>query len=134
VKLDYLLESEFGRFLVVGGINTAFSYCLYFLFNLGFHYQMAYGLAFVGSVLFSYWLNSRWVFRTEMNWKTFFSFPLVYVVQYGFGAVLLHLLVEMLGMSEWWSPLVVIILSVPVTFVLSRTILKGKWKFSGQPE
>jgi len=126
VKRDFLLKSEFGRFLVVGGINTAFSYGLYFLFNLGLHYQMAYGLAFVGSVLFSYWLNNRWVFRTEMNWKTFFSYPLVYVFQYAFGAVLLHVLVEMLGMSEWWAPLVVIVLSVPITFVLSRFILKGR--------
>jgi len=126
VKRDFLLKSEFGRFLVVGGINTAFSYGLYFLFNLGLHYQMAYGLPFVGSVLFSYWLNNRWVFRTEMNWKTFFSYPLVYVFQYAFGAVLLHVLVEMLGMSEWWAPLVVIVLSVPITFVLSRFILKGR--------
>ena len=126
MNLDFFLKREFGRFLMVGGINTAFSYGLYFLFNLAFHYQMAYGLMYVGSVLFSYWLNNRWVFRTPMNWKTFLSFPLVYVFQYGFGAALLHLLVEMLGMSEWWSPLLVIIISVPVTFVMSRLILKGK--------
>ena len=126
MNFDFFLKGEFGRFLVVGGINTAFSYVLYFLFNLAFHYQVAYALAYMGSVLFSYWLNSRWVFRTAMNWKTFLSFPLVYIFQYSFGALLLHVLVGLLGMSEWWSPLLVIILSVPVTFLMSRFILKGK--------
>jgi putative flippase GtrA len=126
VNLDYFLKEEFGRFLVAGGINTAFSFSLYFLFNLFVHYQLAYWLAFVGGILFSFWLNSRWVFRAEMNWKTFLAFPLVYLFQYGFGAVLLHILVEMLGMSEWWSPLLVIALSVPVTFVMSRFVLKGR--------
>jgi putative flippase GtrA len=126
VKLDFFLHKELGRFLVAGGINTAFSFSLYFLFNLVVHYQLAYWLAYVGGILFSFWLNSRWVFRTAMNWKTFLAFPLVYLFQYGFGAVLLHVFVEMLGLSEWWSPLLVIFLSVPVTFVMSRFILKGK--------
>jgi putative flippase GtrA len=128
VNLNFLPQREFGRFLVVGGINTVFSYGLYFIFNLAVHYQLAYGLAFAGSILFSYWLNNRWVFRTAMHWRTFLSFPLVYLFQYGFGAALLYVLVEMLGLSDWWSPLVVIVLSMPVTFVMSRYILKGKSK------
>jgi putative flippase GtrA len=126
VNLDFFLKEEFGRFLVAGGVNTAFSFSLYFLFNQFVHYQLAYWLAFVGGILFSFWLNSRWVFRAAMNWKTFLAFPLVYLFQYGFGAAMLHILVEILGMSEWWSPLLVIALSVPVTFVLSRFVLKRK--------
>ncbi len=126
MNLDFLLGREFGRFLVVGGINTTFSCLLYFLLNFLFHYQLAYGLAFGASVLFSYWLNSRWVFRTAMNWKTLLSFPLVYVFQCIFGAALLYVLVELLGMSEWWSPLLVIALSVPITFFMSRFVLKAR--------
>lgn len=125
MKLGRFLKNDFTRFLIFGGINTGFSYSLYFLLNLVFHYQMAYGLAYAAGVIFSYWLNSRWVFRTAMRWKTFFAFPLVYVFQYSFGAALLYILVEMFDMSEWWSPLVVIALSVPVTFLASRFILKG---------
>lgn len=126
MNLDYFLKEEFGRFLVAGAINTTLSFSLYFIFNLFVHYQLAYWLAFVGGILFSFWLNSRWVFRTGMKWSTFFAFPLVYLFQYVFGAAMLHLLVEMLGMSEWWSPLLVIALSVPVTFVMSRFVFKGK--------
>ena len=126
MNLDYFLKEEFGRFLVAGAINTTLSFSLYFIFNLFVHYQLAYWLAFVGGILFSFWLNSRWVFRTGMKWRTFFAFPLVYLFQYVFGAAMLHILVEMLGMSEWWSPLLVIALSVPVTFLMSRFVFKGK--------
>ncbi|MBK6510570.1 MAG: GtrA family protein [Haliea sp.] len=120
------MTEEFCRFLVAGAINAVVSFSLFFLFNLFVHYQLAYWLAFVGGILFSFWLNSRWVFRTGMKWSTFFAFPLVYLFQYVFGAAMLHILVEMLGMSEWWSPLLVVALSVPVTFLMSRFVLKGK--------
>ncbi|MBK6736541.1 MAG: GtrA family protein [Haliea sp.] len=123
---DYFLTEEFCRFLVAGAINAVVSFSLFFLFNLFVHYQLAYWLAFMGGILLSFWLNSRWVFRAAINWKTFLAFPLVYLFQYGFGAVLLHILVEMLSMSEWSSPLVVVLCSVPVTFLMSRFVLKGK--------
>lgn len=126
MNLDYFLKEEFGRFLVAGAINTALSFSLYLIFNLFFHYQLAYWLAFFLGILFSFWVNSRWVFRAAMNWKTFLAFPLVYLFQYFFGAVLLHILVEILGISEWTSPIVVIVCSVPVTFLMSRFVLKRK--------
>jgi len=121
---EFLLEHEFGRFLVVGCLNTAVAYSLYFLFNLWLHYQLAYALAYLAGIFFSYWLNTRWVFKTTMNWKSFVSFPLVYVFQYSMNAILLHVLVEMFNLSEWFSPVLVIIVSIPVTFVLSRYVIK----------
>lgn len=121
---DFFLKKEFGRFLIVGCANTAFAYSLYFLFNIWLYYQLAYALAYLAGIFFSYWLNTRWVFKTAMNWKSFFSFPLVYVFQYSMNAVLLHVLVEMLDLSEWLSPFLVIIVSIPVTFVLSRYVIK----------
>lgn len=121
---EFLLQKEFGRFLVVGCLNTAFAYSLYFLFNLFMHYQAAYALAYIAGIFFSYWLNTRWVFKTAMTWKSFFAFPLVYVFQYGVNAILLHVLVETFHLSEWLSPFLVIIVSIPVTFALSRFVIK----------
>jgi putative flippase GtrA len=121
---DFLLKKEFGRFLIVGCLNTAFAYALYFLLNHWLHYQLAYALAYVAGIFFSYGLNTRWVFKTAMNWKSFFAFPLVYVFQYSMNAILLHVLVEMFNLSEWLSPFLVIIVSIPMTFVLSRYVIK----------
>lgn len=121
---EFLLKKEFGRFLVVGCLNTAFAYSLYILFNQFMHYQAAYALAYVAGIFFSYWLNTRWVFKTVMNWKSFLSFPFVYVFQYGMNAILLHVLVETFHVSEWFSPFLVIVVSIPVTFALSRFVIK----------
>jgi len=121
---EFLLKKEFGRFLVVGCLNTAFAYALYFFLNHWLHYQLAYALAYVAGIFFSYWLNTNWVFKTAMTWRSFFSFPLVYVFQYSLNAVLLHLLVERLKMSEWLSPVLVIVVSIPVTFALSRFVIR----------
>lgn len=121
---EFLLKNEFGRFLVVGVINTVFAYSLYFLLNIWLHYQLAYALAYAIGIVFSYWLNTRWVFRQPMSWRTFFAFPLVYVFQYSMNAFMLHVFVEWFVLSEWLSPFLVIAISIPVTFVLSRFILK----------
>lgn len=125
----FLMEREFGRFLVVGCANTVFALSIYYLLNLFMHYQLAYGLAYVAGIFFSYWLNTRWVFKTAPNWKSFFSFPFVYLFQFALNIVLLHLLVEVLHWSEWFSPLAVIALGIPVTFVLSRYVIKRPAKF-----
>lgn len=121
---EFLLKREFGRFLVVGCANTVFAYSLYFLLNMWMHYQLAYALAYMAGIFFSYWLNTQWVFRAAMNWRSFFSFPLVYVFQYSMNALLLHVLVEMFDLSEWLSPMLVIVISIPVTFVMSRYVIK----------
>lgn len=121
---EFFMKKEFGRFLVVGCLNTGFAYTLYFILNYWLHYQLAYALAYVAGIFFSYWLNTRWVFKTAMSWRSFFSFPFVYVFQYGLNAVLLHFLVERFEMSEWLSPLLVILFSIPVTFILMRFVFR----------
>jgi putative flippase GtrA len=121
-----LVEREFGRFLAVGSANTLFAYTLYFIFNYFVHYQIAYAGACICGLLFSYWLNTHWVFKEKPNWRAFLSFPMVYVVQYLIGMVSLHFLVETFGFSEWFSPLIVIVLTIPITFILSRYVITKK--------
>lgn len=124
MKPHPVLRGEVWRFLLSGLVNTAFSYALYYLLNLAMHYQTAYAIAYVAGIFFSYWLNSRWVFRTAMNWKSLFSFPLVYIFQYGVGALLLLLLVSKLAISESLAPVLVIAFNIPMSFVLTRFVLK----------
>ena len=76
------------RFLIGGGINTSFTYGIYLFLGIFVGYQKSFFLAYMLGVVFSYWFNSVVVFRAALSWKTFFSYPLVYVVQYGFSAVL----------------------------------------------
>jgi len=112
------------KFVVGGAINTAFTYCLYFGLQAILHYQVAYALAFTSGIAFSYWFNAKIVFKTPISWKGLFAFPLVYLVQYLLSAMLLSVFVERLAVPQSVAPLVVIVLTIPITFVLTRWFLR----------
>lgn len=118
-------SGEFIRFLLVGAANTAFGYVVYAALLTFMGYKPAYTGSFVLSVLFSFWLNSRFVFRVRLSIKGLLRFPLVYLVQYLLGIVLMFVMVERIGVSAYFSPLIVIVATIPVTFILSRILLKG---------
>jgi putative flippase GtrA len=59
-----LLNHRFVRFLLVGGVNTAFSYAVYAIFLLvGFGYAFANFLALASGVLFSFKMQGTLVFK-----------------------------------------------------------------------
>jgi putative flippase GtrA len=137
----WLQRHEFLRFLVTGTINTGMSWVVYLIVRHALealHVQpvaltanfsistdkLAFTVAYIFGVLFTYYMNSRWVFRVPMSWRSFLQFPSVYVVQYSLGIVLMHLLVDRLAFPVDFAPLAVIVLTMPVTFVLSRFVLK----------
>lgn len=113
------------RFIVGGGINTGVTYLFYLFFNTMLNYQIAYFIAYVFGVVFSYWFNSKFVFRVSLSWKKLLSYPLVYIVQYVLSASLLGLFVEYFKVSEEFSPIVVVMLLVPVTYMMSKLVLNG---------
>lgn len=120
-KIQYWL-----RFLAGGLLNTGLTYGLYFLLQKLFFYQVAYAIAYATGIVFSYWFNARIVFRTPLSWKGLMTYPLVYVVQYGSSALLLGIFIERLGIPPALAPLLVLVLMIPLTFFLSRWILRGR--------
>lgn len=111
------------RFLLAGGINTALAWLVYLLLLMWFRYETAYVVAYVLSIGTSYLLSARFVFRQRMQWRAAALFPLVYVVQLAIGFVLLRLLVEQLRVAQAFAPLLVVLLTLPLTFLLSRRIV-----------
>jgi putative flippase GtrA len=112
------------KFIIGGGINTAFTYGLYFGLQVIMPYQAAYAVAFALGIVFSYWFNSTIVFKTPISWKGFMTFPLVYLIQYVLSAILLGFFVEQIGINQLFAPLFVIIVTVPITFILTRWLLR----------
>ncbi len=113
---------EAPRFLFTGVLNTLWTYILYLLALQVFNYQLAYGISFVAGVLGSYWLNLRYVFRKRGNLKKFALYPLVYFFQYVLSALFLEFFVH-LGVKPVFAPLLVVLLTVPITFLLIKKIL-----------
>jgi putative flippase GtrA len=117
---------EFARFLVAGAVNTGVSYALYLLLLTTLPYLAAYTIAYAAGIAISYLLLTRFVFRTAPRVATAIRFPLVYVAQYATGSAVIVLLVEALGVRDSIAAIVAIIVSIPVTFVLSRTVLRSR--------
>jgi putative flippase GtrA len=117
---------QFVRFIVSGAANTGITYLLYLLLLPLLGYLTAYSAAYVIGVVLSYWLNSVFVFRQPMSWRTLLRFPLVYVVQFTLTGALLWLFVDVLGIDERFALLGAIAVTVPVTFLAARlAILSG---------
>jgi putative flippase GtrA len=124
--LTKFINSEFLRFIITGMINTGTSFVLYLMFKLVMPYSIAYVIAYICGVVVSYFLNSLFVFHQPLHWKKALQFPLVYVGQLILGFLLLIIWVERLHVNSTIAPILVVICTVPVTFVLSRLIIKGR--------
>ncbi|TRU97451.1 MAG: GtrA family protein [Microcystis wesenbergii Mw_QC_S_20081001_S30D] len=75
-------KHKFARFLLVGVLNTLFSYFLYgTLILIGLDYKYAVLLATILGVLFNFQTTGKLVFGSKNN-KLIFRFVLVYVVTF----------------------------------------------------
>lgn len=120
------ISREFFRFVFWGGMNTLAGYVLYALLLQFMPYLVAYSVAFVLSVFVSYFLNSRFVFKQELQLRKAAKYPVVYLAQYLLGTVLMYVLVQLLHVNKLVAPAIVVLLTIPVTFTLSRKIVGAK--------
>ena len=73
----------------------------------------------------SYYLNSRFVFKREVSLTKALRYPIVYLVQYLLSISLLCILIEIFSLNKLIAPALVILITIPATFFLSRFIIKG---------
>lgn len=118
------LRGETLRFLLAGGINTAATFALYWLLLPGFGYAVAYTIVFVLGIALSYVLNLLFVFKSSASICNAAVFPLVYLVQYLLGLATLAAWTEVLGLPPAWGVFASVAITLPVTFMLSRLVLK----------
>lgn len=118
------IRSEFFRFLLVGVSNTLVAYVMFLVLLPFLSYLYAYTLSYCVGVVNSYFMNVLFVFKKKISLHSFLKFPFVYVVQYFLGASIMWLLVGNLAIGPAWAYAVVVVITVPVTFIASRFILK----------
>jgi putative flippase GtrA len=111
------------RFLLGGGLNTMVTYGIYLVLNIWIVYSIAYTIAYLSGIVFSYIINTQWVFKQKTSLKSAGMYPLVYLIQYLLGISLLHVLVAVLQLPETIAPLIIIVISLPVTYILTKLIL-----------
>lgn len=126
---------QFVKFALVGVTNTAVNYIIYVGALLGLQalhilpqadYLVATGVGFVLSVLWSYYWNDKYVFgRREGEERSLWRSLLKTYASYAFTGLVLNSLlsvfwVEVLHWSKLVSPIINLLISVPLNFVLNK--------------
>jgi len=124
---------QFIKFCLVGVTNTAVAYflnigILFLLKDAGWRWDYIFAnvTSFTISIFWAFYWNSKYVFREKPDekrnmWKalgkTFLSYGFT---GYVLNSILLFVLVDMSGMSKYIAPLITLIISVPVNFLLNK--------------
>lgn len=120
------LSGRFVRFLLVGGLNTAFSYALFAVCILiGMAYPIAALLAAVISVLFNFKSYGTLVFGSRDSSRILRFFG-VYALTYGIGVLLLriahaHHLSLLVAAAVFAPPMAVLSFTLNRLFVFHRS-------------
>lgn len=112
------------RFLVGGALNTGATLVLYWVLLRFIHYQAAYLISYCAGIVLSYALNTRYVFKARHSWLKFAVFPLIYLVVYALGALTLKVVVGYLQVPAAVGPIISIVVTLPVSFLLTRALLQ----------
>lgn len=126
---------QFVKFGLVGVSNTVVNYVIYagaLLFLQKNHlwkaydYLIATGIGFVLSVLWSFFWNNKFVFTVGEGENRFVLKALLKTyVSYSFTGLFLNsflmvLWVKMLGISEFVAPIINLLVSVPLNFLINK--------------
>lgn len=110
--------------MVSGGLNTAVTYLLYLSLLPFLSYRISYTISYAVGIFFSYALNRTYVFRSHRGIFSVILLPMVYVVQYVLSIVLLWLLVIKAKVPAAVAPLVIVAITIPMTFWLTRIVFR----------
>lgn len=118
---------EFILFAVVGVINTATYYAFYLLGlkGLGLAYMISHLSAVLLSMVISFFLNSYITYNVKPTLKKFLIYPITQLVNVVVTAVLLFILVDGFHVNSVIAPLGALIITVPVTFIVTGKVLKA---------
>lgn len=113
---------QFIKFGVVGISNTLIALMVYYVFLfLGCNYLVSNIFAWLVSVLNAYFWNNRYVFKNNEYWlKALLKTYLSYGFSFMLSMVLLWALVEKLDVSQILAPILVLLITTPMNFVMNK--------------
>lgn len=114
------------RFLLAGAFNTAITYLMYLGLLRVTSYQVSYTLAFVSGIAISYVLGRVFVFKMHQGYRSALILPLVYLIQYLTGTAVVWMWIDILHQHPMLAPAISIMITLPLTYFLSRFAFVGK--------
>jgi putative flippase GtrA len=117
---------RFRRFLVSGVFNTLATYLLYLLLLRFFPYTWAYTVTYAAGIALGYLLSAKWVFKKNLSVRTAAAYPVAYLINYAIGLGILRICVHVLHVPAQIAPLIVVCVTVPAMFILTRAIFRDR--------
>jgi putative flippase GtrA len=112
------------RFLVVGGINTGFSYCVYVVLAFtGLNYALANLGSLIAGILFSFKAQGRFVFRNSdrsLFWRFVLCWALIYAANVWFITQAMRM-----GLNKYAAGAGAIPAIAVLSFVVQRYVVFG---------
>ena len=133
---------QFIKFGIVGISNTAINYFIYLIMLNVFEglqlfreydYYISAIIAFIISVLWSFYWNNRFTFKLENGEKRSFGNALIKTyISYSITGVLLHNLflyiwISKLGISKELAPILNLLFTIPLNFIMNKL-----WAFKSE--
>lgn len=127
MKLNQL-HLEIIKFVIVGGINTFYYYVVYLLLLkvLNVQYLVSHITGFIVALIISYYLNCYFVYKVQPTLRKFLQFPITQLVNVGMQTLLLFIFVRFFHINSVIAPFAGLIITIPVTFILSKYILRDR--------
>jgi putative flippase GtrA len=114
-----LYHSRIVRFLVVGGVSTAFSYGVYaFLLFLGLNYAIANFAALIAGILFSFKTQGTLVFDNTDN-RLIWRFVICWLLIYGANVIFLGKMIA-LGVDRYAAGALAIPAIATLSYLVQR--------------
>ena len=131
-KLEGILQ--FFKFGIVGLSNTVISYVIYVIALLVFQtvsvsenidYLAAQVIAFILSVLWSFYWNNKYVFDDVGRERNIVQALLKTYISYAFTGLFLNsilavLWVQVFDINKMFAPIINLLISVPINFVMNK--------------
>lgn len=139
---EYIKMKQFIKFGIVGVSNTVISYLIYIVALKIFQksglfptadYLISSVIAFLLSVLWSFYWNNKYTFKKENTdersiWRTLFKTYMSYALTgLILNNILLYVCVEAIDISKNIAPIINLMITVPLNFVLNKY-----WAFKKQ--
>jgi len=122
-------STQFFRFCIAGGINTAINYVTFYVFLtlVGIDYLVSGALGFSFAVIPAFLINRSWTFNSQVSiWQGFPVYLLISVFTLGLHSITQWFAVEVFGVIEIFSQLFGIAVTTVVNFLLVRRLVFGK--------
>ena len=123
----FTLMWQFIKFGIVGVSNTLISLAIYYIFVFISKDLYLWGqvVGWVVSVFNAFYWNNKYVFRSEKTGfrsvlNRLFKTYLTYGATFLLTTVLLYLEVDVWHMSEFIAPLINLLISIPLNFLLNK--------------